>query len=155
MLRANHATIAALFLIYVLPLDPLGFASGPSYPFWTRLSYMFFHVNIWHLIGNSYALKVMRIGKREIARSYIMAVLASFFSTSPVIGASAMIFATWGERLASAKWRDRAIWASSLVISYVIPGISWEIHLASSLIGFCWIKLYNLYHDYRSVSRGE
>ena len=82
MLRANHATIAALFLIYVLPLDPLGFASGPSYPFWTRLSYMFFHVNIWHLIGNSYALKVMRIGKREIARSYIMAVLASFFSTS-------------------------------------------------------------------------
>ena len=106
---------------------------------------MFFHVNIWHLIGNSYALKVMRIGKREIARSYIMAVLA----------ASAMIFATWGERLASAKWKDRAIWASSLVLSYVIPGISWEIHLASSLIGFCWIKLYNLYHDYRLVSRGE
>lgn len=153
MLQANHATIAALFLAYILPIDYKDVAACIPSVWWTRLVYMFFHVNIWHLLSNSYALYFLRPAKKTLGASYVIAILATFTTFEPAVGASSMVFAVWGMRLQCEK--DWLIWTCTMLISILLPGISWQVHLSSSVMGLGWIRLYRLYHDYRKVSTGK
>lgn len=153
MLQTNYATITALFLAYILPIDYKDVAACIPSIWWTKLVYMFFHVNIWHLLSNSYALYLLRPAKTTLGISYLIAILAPFATFNPAVGASSMVFALWGMTLSGKK--DWLAWACSMLISILLPGICWQVHLSSSVMGFGWIRLYRLYHDYRRVSKGK
>lgn len=153
MLQTNYAAIATLFLVYILPIDYKDVGACIPSVWWTRFVYMFFHVNIWHLLSNSYALYFLRPTKTTLGVSYAIAILAPFATFTPAVGASSMVFALWGMRL-NAK-NDWLIWACTMLISILLPGISWQVHLSSSVMGLGWIRLYRLYHDYRRVSTGK
>lgn len=87
----------------------LGFQWGDiGSRWWTVLTYMFVHANVWHLAGNMYALLVFgprlehEWGTRRFLRFYVLAGLgglifhALFVRTGLLIGASAAVFGVMG-----------------------------------------------------------
>lgn len=87
----------------------LGFQWGDiGARWWTVLTYMFVHANLWHLAGNMYALLLFgprleqEWGTRRFIRFYLLAGMgglvfhALFVRTGVLIGASAAVFGVMG-----------------------------------------------------------
>ena len=127
----------------------------------------FFHVNIFHLIVNVYALCLLYgrgSGIRKIFTAYIIAVLSDAFLMIPAIGLSDFLYATMGLRTPSLKsdW-----WKSSTTITFLIvtvafvfvPNVSAVTHITSFVGGVALASIRRFFNqivsDYGKAKRGH
>ena len=98
--------IALLLALYLLPLpsEQVGAVSGG--PLWHYAVYMFFHANLFHLLGNALSVYVVWQFRSDhpfvvAASLYGVALLAALITISdtPTVGASGVVFASVGFRL--------------------------------------------------------
>ena len=119
-------------------------------------TYSFFHASVWHLAVNSLAIwGIFRKDNlckacRDLAISYIIAIIVFPFSVRPVIGFSNILYAVIGLRTPplTSKW-----WRSSQVIVFLIvtvalvfiPRFSATTHIAAFLLGIgcAYVRRFN------------
>lgn len=154
MLQTKITAIAILALVYFIHCNA---AVSTESVWWTHFVYMFFHANIFHLIGNCYALFFL-LNKRNIIPAYLIAVIASFLPMNPTVGVSSMIFAIIGMCRINSKFQ-KVFFYSYLVLGLIIPGINGTIHISSFVLGslYKWcITNYNLFNNvYGRVNKGK
>lgn len=120
------------------------FASSPQMnggflmsSFINKLTCHFFHANIFHWFCNAMALWFMRPSPRQIAYALVLAVLAMFFTMTPTIGFSAVIYGYIGMNII--RWNVSLIdWATFLVANFItifIPNVAFGVHLAAFILG--------------------
>lgn len=159
MLREKKATIAVHVLIYLLTFNSFssfGFSSGS--PWWTCLTYPFFHATIWHLAGNMYAAFLLLSDRQVPSRIllpvlYVIAVLGAFivkpFTGLPTVGLSGALFAMGGINFyGNTTWRMAASCVFALALGYVLPGIAGHIHLVCFILGFLFMVFYQPIRNY-------
>lgn len=105
--------------------------------FINKLTCHFFHANIFHWFCNAMALWFMRPSPRQIAYALALAVLAMFFTMTPTIGFSAVIYGYIGMNII--RWNVSLIdWATFLVANFItifIPNVAFGVHLAAFILG--------------------
>lgn len=109
-----------------------------------QLTCHFFHANLFHWFCNAMALWLMRPSPKDIAFAFVLAILAIFFTTTPTIGFSAVIYAYIGMNII--RWKVSLVdWATFLVANFItifIPGVAFGVHLAAFMQG---ISVYIIY----------
>ena len=144
--------MGALRIALIAVLTAVYFAFG--IPDWLRdgdyllraCSYSFFHASIWHLAVNGLAIwSIFRKGDlckacRDLAISYIIAVIVFPFSVRPVIGFSNILYAMIGLRtppLTSKWWRTPQVIVFLIVTVALlfIPRFSATTHIAAFILG--------------------
>ena len=118
----------------------LGFQWGDiGSRWWTVLTYMFVHANLWHLAGNMYGLLLFgprleqEWGTRRFVRFYLLAGLgglvfhALFVRTGLLIGASAAVFGVMGAY--ALQWPK-----DELYLAGIVPMRVWTLVLL--LVGY-------------------
>lgn len=154
MLQTKITAIAILALVYFIPCNA---AVSTDSIWWTHFIYMFFHANIFHLIGNCYALFFL-INKRNVIPAYIIAIIVSFVPMQPTVGVSSMIFAIIGMCRVNERWQKIYLYAY-LVLGLIMPGINGIIHISSFVLGLLYkwyITNYNLFNNvYKRVNKGK
>lgn len=136
------AVLAALYVAFGAPL----WLAGHDAPYPARATaYSFFHASIWHLAANLVAVWSVYTPRRkgmgrELALSFLIAVVVYPLSFRPVIGFSNILYATLGQRTPtlSSKW-----WRKSEVIIFIaitfallfVPRFSALTHIFSFLAG--------------------
>lgn len=105
--------------------------------FTNKLACHFFHTNIFHWFCNAMALWFMRPSPKDIAYAFVLAVLAMFFTMTPTIGFSAVIYGYIGMNII--RWNVSLIdWATFLVANFItifIPNVAFGVHLAAFILG--------------------
>lgn len=105
--------------------------------FTNKLTCHFFHANIFHWFCNAMVLWMMRPTPKQITYAFILAVCAMFFTMTPTIGFSAVIYAYIGMNIV--RWNVSLIdWATFLVANFItifIPDVAFGVHLAAFLLG--------------------
>ena len=133
-----NVTLLGLLLCITL------FASSPQMnggflmsSFTNKLTCHFFHANIFHWFCNAMALWLMRPNPKQISHAFILAACSMFFTMTPTIGFSAVIYAYIGMNII--RWNVSLIdWGTFLVaniITIFIPGVAFGVHLAAFLLG--------------------
>ena len=122
---------------------------------WTHIAYMFFHVNVWHLLSNLYSLCLFRTTAKRLFVACVIAMAASFFSWLPVVGFSGVLFALWGMNMLKADRKSWLLFALSAGISLVVPVFSASVHIGSFFLGWCYAFMEKLSYDYRGVKAGK
>lgn len=83
------------------------------------------------------ALWFMRPSPRQIAYALALAVLAMFFTMTPTIGFSAVIYGYIGMNII--RWNVSLIdWATFLMANFItifIPDVAFGVHLAAFILG--------------------
>lgn len=153
MLRRNIATIAALLLIHLLPIDINNVSASISSSWWTHAIYSFFHANLFHLAANAYSLCFIKYTWKRIIIAYLISIPASFTSPMPAVGFSGIIFVLLAmnmslPRISIKQWTYFII--TNICIS-LLPGVSWEIHISCFLLGFLYSYLNHIANDYRKA----
>lgn len=150
----RYILIAILVALYAIFGIPDWIRDGD---YLTRaITYSFFHASIWHLAVNSLAIwGIFRKDNlckacRDLAVSYIIAVLVFPFSIRPVIGFSNILYAIIGLRTPplSSKW-----WRTTPVIVFLIvtvamlfiPRFSATTHIAAFILGIAcaYVRRFN------------
>lgn len=154
MLQTKITAIAILALVYFIPCNA---AVSTDSVWWTHFVYMFFHANIFHLIGNCYALFLL-LNKRIVIPAYLIAVIVSFVPMPPTVGISSMLFAIIGMCRINSKWEKVLVYIY-LISGLFIPGINGTIHISSFVLGTLYklyLKNYNLFNNvYKRVNKGK
>ena len=105
--------------------------------FINKLTCHFLHANIFHWFCNAMALWFMRPSPRQIAYALSLAVLAMFFTMTPTIGFSAVIYGYIGMNII--RWNVSLIdWGTFLVANFItifIPNVAFGVHLAAFILG--------------------
>ncbi|MFM9035939.1 MAG: rhomboid family intramembrane serine protease, partial [Mycobacterium sp.] len=143
--------MSSRMVVYRLALVPLFVAAGGYY---RLVSSAFAHYGLLHLLFNMYALYVLgpplerHLGRARFALLYGLSalggsVLVYLFSAvnAPTVGASGAIFGLFGATFVAAKrlnldvrWLVGLI-AVNLVLTFTVPGISWQGHLGGLITG--------------------
>lgn len=143
--------IASRTLQYKLSLYPVAVAGGQYY---RLLSSAFMHYGIIHILFNMWALYVLgppleeHLGRLRFAALYLLSALGGsvvVYLFSPLnaatAGASGAIFGLFGATLVAARrlnldvrWLIGLI-VINLVITFSVPGISWQGHLGGLITG--------------------
>ncbi|WP_396894421.1 rhomboid family intramembrane serine protease [Mycolicibacterium sp.] len=143
--------MASKMVVYKLALVPLFVAAGEYYRLATSA---FVHFGLIHLLFNMWALYVLgpplerHLGRLRFAALYGLSALGGgvmvyLFSPAnvPTAGASGAIFGLFGATFVTSKrlnldvrWLIGLI-AVNLVITFSVPGISWQGHLGGLLVG--------------------
>lgn len=143
--------ISSRVLQYKLSLFPVAVAGGQYY---RLLTSAFMHYGIVHILFNMWALYVLgppleqHLGRLRFATLYFLSALGgsvSVYLFSPLnaatAGASGAIFGLFGATLVAAKrlnldvrWLVGLI-VLNLVITFTVPGISWQGHLGGLITG--------------------
>lgn len=158
----TYALMAANILVYVLQtvsgtlqyklsLFPIAVAGGQYY---RLLTSAFMHYGIVHILFNMYALYVLgpplerHLGRVRFSALYLLSALGGsvvVYLFSPLnaatAGASGAIFGLFGATLVAAR-RMRldirslvVLIAINLVITFTVPGISWQGHVGGLVTG--------------------
>lgn len=102
-----------------------------------KLSCHFYHANLFHWFCNAMALWLMRPSPKEILYAFPLAVTAMFFTLTPTIGFSAVVYAYIGMNII--RWNVSLIdWATFIVanlITIFIPNVAFGVHLSAFLLG--------------------
>jgi hypothetical protein len=102
-----------------------------------KLACHFFHANLFHWFCNAMALWLMRPSPKDMLLAFPMAVIAMFFTTTPTIGISAMIYAYIGVNII--RWKVSLVdWGTFIVanlITIFIPNVAFGVHLAAFMMG--------------------
>lgn len=135
----KKCTILALLLLVYLVCTPTPAYSGCGLT--DRLTFHFFHSNIWHLMANGLCIWVMK--RIRWVEAYVIAVVCSACIVHPTVGISGLIFAAIGLNLGAVKgtgkWLARtAVYA---VVFGLLPGVSMVFHLTTLCIGFLWGRI--------------
>ena len=158
MKRPNTETPLLLFtaiclLIYLLcPKESL--ATYCAAPLYTHLTFHFQHANPFHLLANIATIRYFLSRLSPITPPHLLlvtasfpATLASFASTTPIIGASAIAFALIGFylyahlfgrlRFTSKRNKHRFLLTliATLIIGFILPQMAGTVHLAALLLG--------------------
>lgn len=138
------ALFLAAEIILFLVVPPIGFTceSGVS----PHLVYMFFHANVFHLLGNMLCLYLVTTNRfisvvEHYTVAYLIAVASSWLScmSVPTIGLSGFVFAIIGMLTPFVYCtRNIIIIALSLALGFVIPNSNGLIHLWSFTFGFLY-----------------
>lgn len=143
--------MSSRMVVYRLALVPLFVAAGGYYRLVTSA---FAHYGLLHLLFNMYALYVLgpplerHLGRARFALLYGLSalggsVLVYLFSAvnAPTVGASGAVFGLFGATFVAAKrlnldvrWLVGLI-AVNLVLTFTVPGISWQGHLGGLITG--------------------
>ncbi len=138
-------------VVYRLALVPLFVAAGGYYRLFTSA---FAHYGLLHLLFNMYALYVLgpplerHLGRVRFAVLYGLSalggsVLVYLFSAvnAPTVGASGAVFGLFGATFVASKRLNLDVrWvvgliAINLVLTFSVPGISWQGHLGGLITG--------------------
>lgn len=166
----RRAIILILFLIFILAGCP-GYLADPSVNVWLKaVSYHLFHANIFHLAANLlsvwFIFRVMpyrneAANAKDLAFGFIIATLAYFVATRPVVGISNIIYAVIGLRTPSLShrwWRQQTTIAFLVltVAMLLVPRLSALTHIVSfiagTLVAMGRRKIKSLDNDYRRAA---
>lgn len=105
--------------------------------FSNKLTCHFFHANLFHWFCNAMALWLMRPSPKDMLLAFPMAVIAMFFTATPTVGISAMIYAYIGVNII--RWKVSLVdWGTFIVanlITIFIPNVAFGVHLAAFMMG--------------------
>lgn len=155
--QAKVTLIIFLAAAYILPVDSGSIQSGAGCHWWSYAVSQFFHVNIFHLLLNVFALNQLRFSWRELGISFLIGSLAMTLSAVPVMGASGMIYSIMAFRMAERKIGRKAwiVFAAANAVTAFVPSIAFGVHAASFCMGFTLKLLMKRYGEYRRASKGR
>lgn len=124
MVRTEKAKTASLVLTAVifllLPFETTGLCEGCSIP--ARLSYSFFHANIFHALLNAWCLLSIvfyfRVNLIHLLAAYVVAILAP--ATAPTVGLSAVCYALMGMIFPQVQ---RKLYYTSYILAFILLGL--------------------------------
>ena len=139
-----HAHIILLLVIlYLLPVKA-GYTPAST---WQHLVFMFFHGNIFHLIGNCYCAYYILNNRTfnwhtTLVIIYTVAVLSSFvcYSPLPTVGFSAPLFGMLGINFYSSSHRKNylPLLLSVMVCWLFIPHLNTPLHILCFILGYLY-----------------
>ena len=99
--------IVLLLVLFLLPVSPDQTGAVSGGPLWCYVVYMFFHANLFHLLGNCLSVYLVWHFRSDpppfvvAASLYGVALLAALITCTdtPTVGASGVVFASVGFRL--------------------------------------------------------
>lgn len=155
--------IALLLALYLLPLPPEQVGAVSGGPLWHYAVYMFFHANLFHLLGNALSVYVVWQFRSDhpfvvAASLYGVALLAALITISdtPTVGASGVVFASVGFRLN--RCRSLKTWGVvllSVAVGALFSQINAALHGVALLGGWLVALVYHFFirwaDDYRST----
>ena len=137
-----YTTIGVLLIFTLLADNPIIYGACLHSPFVNRLTFHCFHANFFHFLANAYALYLIRPNPTDMLKAFPIAVASSFFTDTPTIGISAMIYAYIGMNVL--KWNvsriDWYIFIGANLASALLPNIAFAVHLAAFVIGIITFK---------------
>lgn len=152
-----------LTVIFLLTKDSSSFGYSMDSRLYNHFIYMFYHANIFHLIGNCYALYfVLNNGmykwKHLLLILYSFSVLASFVPIShvPTIGFSAPIFVMIGLNFYPYSKKSKIITLFIVAVGFIFPEINAILHVICLLFGFTFsyffLKIKSIVNDCKRIS---
>ena len=155
--------IALLLVFYLLPVSPDRAGAVNGGPLWCYVVYMFFHANLFHLLGNCLSVYVVWQFRSDhpfvvAASLYGVALLAALITLSdtPTVGASGVVFASVGFRLN--RCRSLKTWGVvllSVAVGALFSQINAALHGVALLGGWLVAMVYHFFirwaDDYRST----
>lgn len=130
-----------MILLLVLPVDAGGVCSGCGMK--ERLTYHFFHANVFHALINVWALLVVvfyyDVALWKLLAAYAIAALvpSMILSDTPTVGLSGLCWALFGMISFNVvrRWYWQAWMAAFLALGMIIPNIHGLLHLYCYLAG--------------------
>lgn len=148
--------LAALVLMYILPVDTSYVAAITGSFWWTFLVCHFFHANIFHLAANIYVLLSIRYSLKELAWAYLIGIVSVLVAAHPVVGASGIIYALLGFRMAKCRsWKIWICFSICNAATFFIPSIAFGVHAAAFCMGLLVKMITEQYGDYRRIIKGK
>lgn len=146
----NVTLLGALLCITLFAVSPQIHGGFLMSSIANKLTCHFFHANLFHWACNAMALWIMRPSPKDIVHAFILASLAMFFTMTPTIGFSAVIYAYIGMNII--RWKVSLIdWITFIVanlITIFIPSVAFGVHLTAFLLG---ISVYILHHQINRI----
>lgn len=138
-----------LLACFLLPIAPQRMGISVSSPWWTHLSFLFFHAGFIHFLTNAYAFyyfySTWLFGRCTLPISIFIAILSSFLavSTAPTVGFSGVVFALIGIN-AVYYMSTRYFVSVSIVLGtgFLWPSFNSLMHLVCFILGFIAAYLY-------------
>lgn len=141
----NVTILGALLLITIFTASPQMHGGFLMSDFINKLTCHFYHANLYHLACNALCLWIMRPTPCQLLVAFPFAVMAMFFTDTPTVGFSAVIYAFIGMNII--KWKVSLIdWVTFIIanlISAFIPNIAFDTHLAAFLLGIMAYKVHS------------
>ncbi|MDR0973797.1 MAG: rhomboid family intramembrane serine protease [Prevotellaceae bacterium] len=124
--------------------------------------YMFFHKNIFHLLGNCFWLLFIPNLKRNILPAYVIAVSASILTPEYTVGFSGVLMALVGINLSDNRFIGRkcsrfllVLSAVTFGLSFLLPNVASFVHAFSIVLGYLYSIIRRIFNDYRAAYTGK
>ena len=137
--------ILLLIFVYLLPVE----VGDTRTSTWQHLVYIFFHANIFHLIGNCYCTYYILNNRtytwtHTLILIYTLALIASLitYNTLPTMGFSAPLFVMLGINFHSSAYKKRYIVLLLTVITswLFIPYLNTSLHVICFFLGYLYTR---------------
>lgn len=149
----NVTLLAILLCLTLFTQSPQMKGAFFTSPLQNHLLCHFYHANLWHWAANAFCLYVMRPKPSDIAYTIPVAAMATFFTMTPTIGFSAVLYAFIGMNIL--RWNlpffDWVMFIFANIVTIFIPGVAFGVHLTAFLLG---ISANSIHEHIRTYTRG-